>query len=184
LTFDFPGYPLQFVQRKPCRDSTSHYFTEIFKFFSPKTKLNYVATAEYYEHNVIGVKFYAKKDKKSDFKYNKIINKGDFGNIVMTIINLVVMLYERDKSASFFFQGAGSVDARSKRVEGFYKTQRYVVYRYIVERKFGNETFQHYTNDMVSGYLIVNRRCGEHVDDRKDKILTMLQATYHEFSVI
>lgn len=102
----------------------------------------------------------------------------------MTMINLVVMLYDRDKTASFFFQGAGSVDGRSKRVEGFYKTQRYLVYRYIVELKFGNESFQHYANDVVSGYLIVNRLCGEHVEDRKAKILTMLQATYHEFSVI
>jgi len=184
LTFDFPGYPLVFVQKKPCNDASSHLHTEIYTFYSPVTKLKYVATAEYYEHNVYGVKFYAKKDRRSIYKYNKIVNKGDFGNIVMTVMRLIQQIYERDDTASFFFQGAGTVDSKSQRVEGFKNTQRYIVYSHIVGLKFGAVTFEHFSNDEVSGYLIVNRNCGESVTERKDKILKMLQDTYRELSVI
>ena len=75
MEFDFPGYPVKFIQRQRCKDPSAHLFTLIYKFYSPVTKYHYVIRAEYHEEDVFAMKFYCKKDRKSDTKYAKIINR-------------------------------------------------------------------------------------------------------------
>ena len=86
MTFDYPGYSLKFVQKRPCKDGTAHLFTLIYKFYSPITRYIYIFHADFHEENVFALKFYAKKDRHSDYKYSKLTNKGDVANILITAL--------------------------------------------------------------------------------------------------
>lgn len=157
MNFNYDGYELNFIQKQPCPDSSSHLYTLIYKFLSPVTKLQYVLRAEYHEEDVFAIKFYCKKDKRSDFKYSKIINKGDVGNIFITCAKVVPLLLKDYPSASFGFTGARSIDSKQK-VENYQNNQRFRLYRYIVALKFGTTTFSHYQYEHVSSYLLVNKK--------------------------
>ena len=183
MLFNCPGYKTIFIQRQKCTDESAHQFTDIYTFFSPITKLKYVIRAEYHQEDVFGVKFYAKCHRKSDFKYNKIINKGDVCNILMTVINLMPEILTEFPKASFFYHGSASVD-ESRRAERFESTQRYRIYNYLVEKQIGINLFEHYYNDLISGYLFVNRNSGMEVSEKKDMIFKMLQKTYKELYLV
>jgi hypothetical protein len=55
------GYDLTFIQTIPVKDKTAHIVSYIYKFYSPRTQLNYVLTADYHENTFFAIKFYAKK---------------------------------------------------------------------------------------------------------------------------
>jgi len=128
LTFDYPGYALQFVQGDRCNDSTPHQFTYIYKFFSPITKYHYIVRAEQHSGNVLAVKFYCKKDRGSDFKYSKIINRGDLGNIIMSCAKVIPLLLQQFPHASFAFAASRSVDKSNGTIENYEQTQRFRLY--------------------------------------------------------
>lgn len=92
MRFDVPGYPLNFIQKEPCRDASAHEFTYIYKFFSPVTGYNYVIRADYHQEDVFAIKFYAQPHKHSDLKYSKITNRGDVPNILVSCLSLVPIL--------------------------------------------------------------------------------------------
>ncbi|MGN6530349.1 MAG: hypothetical protein ACTHK0_01170, partial [Ginsengibacter sp.] len=71
-------------KKESVKTAGAHLFSFIYKFYSPVTKYFYILHADYHEGDFFAVKFYCKKDRHSDFKYSKIINKGDVGNILMT----------------------------------------------------------------------------------------------------
>ncbi len=158
MTFDFPGYELRFIQCDRCHDDSAHLASYIFKFFSPITKYFYVVKAEYHETDVFAIKFYCKKDKRNDFKYSIIINKGDIGNVIMTCAKVIPALLNKYPKASFAFAAARSYDTNSKTIEPLYRTQRYRIYCDMIPKKFGQQTFSHHTNDDISSYLLYNRQ--------------------------
>ncbi len=178
MTFEFPGYDLNFIQRKQCRDSSAHLFTFIYKFSSPITGHSYVLNADYHEEDVFVVKFYSKRHKGSDNKYNKILNKGDLGNILITCLRVVPMLLNDYPTASFGFIGSISID-KKRLQENYNNNQRFRVYSYIATQKIGSETFQHYRYSEISGYLLVNRK-NENTDSKEADIKKMFAKTYNE----
>ena len=139
--------------------------------------LRYVLTADYHKEDVFAIKFYCKKDKTSDFKYSKIINKGDLGNILMTCASVVPLLLKEHPTASFGFGAARSVDGNNRTVEPYQTTQRFKVYSYIAQRKFGQITFAHYEYPEISCYLLVNKNC-ESVAINEKQITEMFRGTY------
>ena len=178
MTFDYPGYDLKFIQKRRCKDASEHLFTLIFKFHSPITKYSYILSADYHKEDVFGVKFYAQKDKRSDFKYNKIINKGDLGNILVTCAKIIPILLQNYPTASFGFIGSRTVDESSKKAEAYSNNQRFKIYRYIVSTKFGNQTFEHFEYEMISGYLLVNKSNKE-IEEKERAIVEMFTRTYN-----
>ena len=158
MIFNYSGYDLNFIQNKPCRDSSSHLFTSVFKFYSPVTRYFYILNADYHQEDVFGIKFYAKKDSHSDFKYNKIINKGDLGNILVTCARVVPILLQKYPTASFGLIGSRTVDDNSKKVENYSNNQRFKIYKYLISTKFGIQTFEHFEYQAISGYLLVNKK--------------------------
>lgn len=113
-----------FVQKRACKDSSAHLFSCIYKFYSPVTKYFYILHADYHEGDLFAVKFYCKKERHSDFKYSKIINKGDMGNILMTCIKVIPLLLNDYPEASFGFIGSRTVDETSRKVESYINNQR------------------------------------------------------------
>lgn len=179
MEFNFPGYPAKFIQRQRCKDGSAHLFTLIYKFFSPVTKYHYVIRAEYHVEDVFSIKFYCKKDRKSETKYSKIINKGDLGNIFTTCINLIPELLNQYPEVSFAILGARSYDSLSQKVEHPINTQRFRIYRYIATQKFGHITFAHFEYVDISGYMLVNRSSGD-ILRRERAIAEMFARTYNE----
>jgi hypothetical protein len=180
LTFDFPGYDLRFIQRAKCVDGSAHLYTYIYKFFSPITDYHYIVRAEYHENDVFAVKFYCKKDRKSEYKYSKIVNKGDLGNIIMSCAKVIPLLLTTNPSASFCFAASRSIDTRNSTIEDYGQTQRFRLYQYMIPLKFGAITFKHFTYPAISSYLLYNRKA----TSSKDAIEQMFKSTYSNLSEI
>ena len=178
MIFNSKGYPLRFIQKQICRDASDHLFTLIFKFYSPVTRYAYVLRAEYHQEQVFALKFYAQKDSKSDYKYSRIINRGDVFNILITCLQSVQIILRDYPGASFGFIGARTIDPVSNRAEGYENTQRFRVYSQIVEDTIGYQTFEHFTYENVSGYLLVNRDV-ENIEDKERLIKQMFISTYN-----
>jgi len=179
LTFDYPGYDLHFIQKEGCKDGTAHEFTYVYKFHSPITGYHYVLRADYHAEDVFAVKFYCKKDRHSEYKYSKIINKGDIGNILITCAEAIPLLLEKHPTASFGFVGARTIDKASGKVESYINTQRFRVYKEIIKIKFGKVTFEHYEYPEVSGYLLINRKSGNDLATKEAAIRKMFSGTYN-----
>jgi hypothetical protein len=153
-------------------------FTLIFKFYSPITRYAYILRAEYHEAQVFALKFYAQKDSKSEYKYSHIINRGDVFNILITCLKSVKIILRDYPEASFGFIGARTIDPVANRAEDYENTQRFRVYSRIVEDTIGDQTFEHFTYEAVSGYLLVNRYAGN-IEDKERLIKQMFIHTYN-----
>ena len=178
MTFDFPGYDLLFIQKDCCKDETAHLFTLVFKFYFPVTGLFYILRAEYHLEDVFSIKIYCKKDRKSKYKYSKITNKGDVGNILITCAKVIPLLLVTYPTSSFGFVGARTLDKASGKVENCVNNQRFRVYRKIIAGKFGTVTFEHIEYPEISGYLLVNRRPATDIEVKEQAIKHMFTENY------
>jgi hypothetical protein len=177
LNFDHQGYPLTFVQKRLCRDNSAHLFTLIYKFYSPATKYTYILHADYHEENVFALKFYAKKDRHSDYKYSILTNKGDIGNILITCLKVIPIILYDYPTAFFGFIGSRTFDKASNTVENLENNQRFRVYKHIVQLKIGSVQFRHFIYEDISGYLLINMAAGS--PQVNEKIITrMFSDTY------
>lgn len=116
---------------------------------------------------MFAIKFYCKKDRKSEHKYSKTINKGDLGNIWNSCLAVIPDILQRYPAASFAFTGASSVDFNVRKREWKAPTQRYRIYKYIVSTVIGQETFEHIQYDHVSSYLLINKASGDIIEQEK-----------------
>lgn len=178
MNFNYSGYPLNLVQKRNCTDNSAHLFTIVFKFYSPVTKYYYILNADYHEEDVFAIKFYCVKDKRSNYKYNKIVNKGDIGNIFITCAKVVPLLLQEYPNASFGFCGARSVDSRLRKVEDYSNNQRFRIYKNIVSLKFGTKTFTHYEYEKISSYLLINNNSDVKITEKRIK--SMFVSTYND----
>lgn len=169
MNFNYPGYNLKFIQKSNCKDKSAHLFTIVYKFFSPITTYNFIINADYHEEDVFAIKFYCTKDKRSDYKYNKIVNKGDLGNIFISCAKVVPLLLLEYPTASFGFCGARTVDFKSKKVENYINNQRFRIYKNIVSMKFGTKTFTHYEYEQISSYLLINNKSNVIISEKNIK---------------
>lgn len=175
-------YELKFIQKDNCKDGSDHLFTYIYKFFCTEIKLHYVIRAEYHSENVIALKFYCKKDRASDYKYNKIINKASFRtviNILDTCVSIVPILLLRHPSCSFGLCSARSIDFSNpkKLTEDLENNQRFRVYSQFIQSRVGNKTFTHIEYPSISSYILVNNS-NANIDQKEQDIKEMFERTY------
>lgn len=178
---DRTGYPLKFIQKDRCKDNSAHKSTYIYKFYSPKTKLNYIIRCEYHLEDVFAIKFYCKKDKKSDLKYSLLVNRGDVANILITCLKVIPILLQKIPNASFAIIGAPRIDKIYE--EPSSNNVRFRVYSAIAKAKIGRVMFSHYHNEHISGYLLVNNHV-DNVEAKKMAIQKMFTETYNEIGPI
>lgn len=179
MSFDSEGYILHFVQYEPCEDYSCHEFSYIFKFFSPITRCNYILRADFHTGNVFAVKFYRKKDRKSNYRYSKIVNEGDARNILITCLKVIPLILQKHPDASFAFTASRSIDIEAGKVEDFACNQRFRIYQYLVAKKIGTKTFTHFSFKEVSSYLLVNN-LSENVEETKNRLVDMFVDTYDD----
>ena len=179
MTFDYPGYPLKFIQRDACREENrgGHLSTFIYKFHSPVTKYRYILRAEEYECEAFAIKFYCQKHSNHDYKYSITTNKGDIGNILVTCLSAIQKILNICPNASFAFVGARSYDKRSKKLENTSPTQRFKIYRYVASKLIGRATFEHFEYEPASSYSLINRN-SENIEATERMIVNMFRFTY------
>lgn len=149
----------------------------VYKFHSPKTKLNYVLTADLHEGDFFAIKFYAKKDKKSNNRYSKVINKGDVSNILVTCATTVPVLLKKFPNASFGFIGSRTIDNKSNKIEGSGDNQRFRVYTYHIHQLIGDITFKHIAYKEASSYILLNKK-SDNLNVLENRIKDMIVRTY------
>lgn len=181
--FNSEGYPFRFIQCNPCRDGTGHECTFIYKFLSPDTGHSYVVEAARHEGNMYAVKFYSKRHRGHDLKYQLMVNRGHVPAILRTIADISIDILGRDPGASFVMVGVRSVDTVSGTMEPPVPSRRYRIYRVFVSRMFGPETFQHYELDRLSAYALVNRKRHPDLEAAKVRFLAMFKASYPTLEV-
>ena len=154
-------YDLKFIQKDNSKDGSDHLFTFIYKFFCVDSKLHYVIRAEYHKENVFAIKFYCKKDKRSQHKYNKIINKNNYSTVIKifeTCLYLIPELLKAYPDSNFAVLSSRSIDFSNanKLTEELSKNQRFRIYRKFAQDRIGNKTFTHFEYSSISSYLLVN----------------------------
>lgn len=66
-------------------------------------------------------------------------------------------------------------------MEPISKTQRFVVWSYIVKKKVGHATFSHFEFPEASGYLLLNKKVGMEHAEKINLIRRMFVSTYSDF---
>ncbi|WP_029276628.1 hypothetical protein [Pedobacter borealis] len=178
MRFTKQGYLPEFIQKRQSNDGSAHLFTLIYKFYSPVTHYIYIIHADYHQEDVFAIKFYAKPHRQSEYKYSKLTNKGDVSNILTTCLNVIPLILVDYPEASFGFIGSRTIDTASRTVEDYRNTQRFRVYKEMVEQKIGHVTFQHFTYEQISGYLLVNRSTAN-IQSKERLLVKMFDATYN-----
>jgi hypothetical protein len=172
------GYPFKFVQQKKVRDSSGHLSTHIFTFRSDQNGLKYVINIEEYDEELFAIKFYPKCLKRSDYRYNKIINKGDVINVLMTCVSIVPHILSKNKNASFGFVGSRTIDSRRVFVESYNENKRYRIYSELIKQVIGGRTFVHIEYEKISGYLLINKNFRS-IANKERKIKGVLNKIYY-----
>ncbi len=175
--FDRPTYPLQFVQCNRLKDESGNLPTFIYKFFSPRTRLIYIVRVECLRENLFALKFYCKKDRKSDRKYQKLTNRGDVSAILKTCLSVLPEMLQQFPESSFCFIASRSLDQYNHLREAMAANQRFRVYREFINQMVGEERFTHVVNEAVSGYLLLNN-CNQQPENKIAEIKTWLAYTY------
>ena len=171
------GYNLKFIQTHPIKDKTDHLQSYVYTFYSSRTRLKYVLTADLHKNDFFALKFYAKKDKRSDNRYSKVINKGDVGNILVTCARVIPIILDQFPNASFGFIGSRTIDFYADKVEGYQNNQRFRLYAYHIPQLVGHKTFEHREYNEVSSYMLLNKNISD-LNKLEKNIRTMIVNTY------
>ena len=93
-----------------------------------------------------------KKHRQAPNRYSLLTNEGNPATILRTCIDIFIRdILAKEPSASMGFIGAPS-EGESKE-----ETQRFRIYRYIMENFFGVAKFSHHFYMKKSVYLVLNR---------------------------
>ena len=126
--------------------------------------------------------FYCKKDKRSDFKYNKIINKHNSSTVLKilnTCLSVVPMLLQLSPNCNFALLSSRSVDfSSSKRLtEGLPQNQRFRIYSRFIQERIGNITFTHFAYEKISSYLLINNN-EKDIYAKETRVKEIFERTY------
>lgn len=147
-----------------------------------RKQTTYVIRAEYDNENIMALKFYCKKDRRSKYKYNKIINKGSFSsviNILDTCTSLIPILLEKHPDCSFGLCSSRSIDFTNpkKLTEHLQSNQRFRIYFKFIQDRIGHKTFTHIEYPSISSYILINNNVND-IDGKEKDILGMFERTY------
>ena len=154
------AYPLKFIQKDTPRSMRDAFdWCRIYSFLTSPDKTKYIVRAEFHE-DVIAIKFYADKCKKSDNRYNLILNKNTYGGtmrILRTCIGLIPLLLKDYPSYSFIVKASHSIDLKHDKEENDSLNQRFRIYRTLFSKHIGDSTFKHIQYPDASVYLLLNK---------------------------
>lgn len=141
------SYSAVFIMKKDC-GGTGKVCTDLWRFKSIKSGKGYLAEVEQYERHVYAIKFYLKSQAHLDDRYSFKTNDFEPRRIVLTCIQIMHHYAMNDKQSSFVFVGSSSEN------ESEFCNKRFRFYRRMMMSYFGFNTFMHFYDESVSGYLL------------------------------
>lgn len=143
-------YPHRFVQN--FNEEAGHLKSKIlYTFKSTKSNQWYWVWVECYDYHVYALKFHLKSMRNCENKYSVLTNTYEPRRIVMTCINIMLEIYQKDDHPSFGFIGSNMVE------EGTDNTKRFRFYKRIMATYFSEKYFIHQENCLKSAYLMLNK---------------------------
>lgn len=103
-----------------------------------------------------------------------VLNDFDTGRVLKTVLDIAVSILYADQFASFAFIGAHKYGKESAMT---YNTQRYRVYKRMVEYFLGTSTFVHTYEQRSNSYLLVNKT-NAHPEVASETIINMFSEIF------
>lgn len=145
-----PFYGSEFIMHKaPTCTGMEH--IDLWRFKSTKSGKIYLVDVEVYSKHIYGVKFYLKSQAHKANRYQYKTNDFEPRRIVMSVMQIMRHYYEVDPFSSFAFIG--------ENCEGEQKAlcKRFRFYRSMVNTYFGQDCFEHRSDESLSAYLLLRR---------------------------
>ena len=146
------GYPFIFQMNDYSYSDNMLEYVMQYRFRSAKSNHTYIVRVEKYVEHTYCVKFFDKANMLSKNKFSLRSSTFEPRKIVSTVLNVMLEVYRQDNKASFFFIGAED----EKDVPGR-STRRFNFYADFVLSVISNRLFEHYRNDILSLYILVNK---------------------------
>jgi len=128
------------------------YETIFYRFSTPIDR--YMVELEHYHHSIFIIKFYRTKDRKNKNKFNILTREYNCTRIISTCIKILLEVLEEKPLASFGFIGSYTID--NNYIEDKNCTQRFRIYKMVMENLIGEIRFYHSMDLVHSTYLMVN----------------------------
>lgn len=138
-----------------------------YKFYAKHR--TYLVTLEYYDFQMVAIKYCDVKDKNSPKAYHKIFNDCDASKVIGTCFHIMLHYWQKNKAINFVFYASLrsitnellskktlSADEIPKFVER-YKRTRYFVYRYGMINLFSYEYFTQLSDKENCVYVLMNK---------------------------
>lgn len=140
----------------------------------------YLVEVEKFKHNTYVIKYFLKQHKKNKNRYNLSSNEFKCRPVVITVINILAEILNKNPLSCFAFIGAHTIE-KGLPPEPKDNTKRFRVYRRLVENKIGPQTFTHFESQIGSSYLLINNKV-EDVEAAKEAITKMFKSEFPELA--
>jgi hypothetical protein len=151
---------------------------KIYTFLSTKTRLKYVVRAEFFGQNLVAIKFYAKTHKRKSERFNLRVNRGNAISILLQTAELVPLLLQAQPDLSFVIAAQPTIDLKTKTEEPDSENQRYRIYKGLLSKTVGNQTFTVFDYPEVSLLLLVNKNAQMNVISSRLSFEEMLKTRF------
>lgn len=151
--FDQP-HKFKYICKRLAQPGESFAFLHIYSFRDIKN-IRYLVHVEEYEYNVLAIKFFPKHHTSSEKRFNIKTGHFDAARVIATCIEIMMDLYRKNPYSSFAFVGSNSIDETEN------NTQRFRIYRKVMENFFSPIHFAHYSFPPKSVYMMLNRDSSE-----------------------
>ncbi|WP_163212713.1 hypothetical protein [Bacteroides sp. 519] len=135
--------------------------------------MKYIIRAEFFENDVICIKYYAARDRSSDIKYSMLTNEFMPYKTLVTCISIISLLVEEYPNKCFAFNASRSILIKQKIREKINNNKRFRIYCKLVENFVGDINFEHYIFPEISSYLLVNKNSFPKTDEKKEEVRKM-----------
>lgn len=153
------------------RDSIFHVKTYLYKIDTPAGK--YMVHLEEYIRETYIIKFYPVRFKKYPNRYNMLSGDGVMQGVVSTSLRIFAEQLEKCPNASLGFIASASFVGHVKEEQA--NNQRFRIYKQVMENLFGTKTFSHFSDEVNSAYLMVNKSnsIGEYVNEMQNVFIRL-----------
>lgn len=142
--------------------------------FRTRLKRTYIVNIHRYEHRAYVIKFHDKNHSNAKDRYSFVLNDFDTGRVLKTVLDIAISILHSDQFASFAFIGAHK---HGKESATDHNTQRYRVYKRMVEYFLGTSTFMHTYEQRSNSYLLVNKT-NSNPEVYSESIINMFTETF------
>ena len=120
---------------------------------------------EFEECYLYGIKFFRSDYSECKDQFNVVLNTYDYKNVIATVLEIIVSIFQNQPLASFIFQGENCEG------EDEAETQRFRIWSFIAKNTLSSVQFEFKPYYEKSVLLIRNRSCTEPILQIIDNIL-------------